>query len=405
MKKPTFYRDWVKLLSFFFILSSTPGWGQDFQECTVGVAVGKATPDGRPLLWKNRDSSNRNNAVSYFTDGDYPYIGVVNSGDTQIWAGVNAMGFAIMNSESLDLEGDSLDGEGWFMKLALKTCATVDEFEGLLMATNGPGRSTKANFGVIDATGAGAIFETGNHTYFKFDAADPGYLVRANFAHTGDGTGYGHDRQGRADSLFAQALENENLTYQYILRTVARNLASQGTNPYPLPFKGCLKDRSTGFIETQNTINRHRTVSCSVFHGVKPGEPATLTTMWVILGEPICGVAVPLWVGSGGVPPEMNGKKDAPFNTAIQQLESLAYPDTSLPRFLNTFVLKNSLGGGILSFTFPLEDRIFQLTETKLTIWRKYPPTPAVSKDFEYNLIQSAYQSFLNRQGHLGFVD
>jgi hypothetical protein len=25
--------------------------------CTVAVVSGKATPDGRPLLWKNRDTS------------------------------------------------------------------------------------------------------------------------------------------------------------------------------------------------------------------------------------------------------------------------------------------------------------------------------------------------------------
>ena len=33
--------------------------------CTVGVASGRATPDGRPLLWKTRDGSAMNNEVYY----------------------------------------------------------------------------------------------------------------------------------------------------------------------------------------------------------------------------------------------------------------------------------------------------------------------------------------------------
>ena len=44
------------------------------EECTVGVACGKATPDGRPLLWKTRDTNAKNNEVVYVTDGTYKYL-------------------------------------------------------------------------------------------------------------------------------------------------------------------------------------------------------------------------------------------------------------------------------------------------------------------------------------------
>ena len=50
------------------------------EECTVGVACGRATPDGRPLLWKTRDTSAKNNEVVYFTDGQYKYLALVTAG-------------------------------------------------------------------------------------------------------------------------------------------------------------------------------------------------------------------------------------------------------------------------------------------------------------------------------------
>ena len=44
--------------------------------CTIGVAAGSATSDGRPLLWKTRDGgrSKYNNEVSYITFHKYKFI-------------------------------------------------------------------------------------------------------------------------------------------------------------------------------------------------------------------------------------------------------------------------------------------------------------------------------------------
>ena len=61
----------------FLILSSLnySVFGQSLgkEECTIGVALGSATVDGRPLLWKTRDySSDPDNKVRYALLKVYP---------------------------------------------------------------------------------------------------------------------------------------------------------------------------------------------------------------------------------------------------------------------------------------------------------------------------------------------
>ena len=71
--------------------------------CTSAVISGKVTPDGRPLLWKNRDTDFPQNSVRYFSGGRYPFVAVVNSVEdnpTDVWIGTNAAGFSIMNTQS-----------------------------------------------------------------------------------------------------------------------------------------------------------------------------------------------------------------------------------------------------------------------------------------------------------------
>ena len=46
--------------------------------CTTGLADGSAHPRGRCLLWKNRDSSHRNNEVVFLDHGEFKLIGVIN---------------------------------------------------------------------------------------------------------------------------------------------------------------------------------------------------------------------------------------------------------------------------------------------------------------------------------------
>ncbi|MCB1281313.1 MAG: hypothetical protein KDB18_07300, partial [Salinibacterium sp.] len=52
--------------------------------CTSAVASGLVTEDGRPLLWKNRDTGNRDNEIVHFaaTESAHAFVAVCNAGQT-----------------------------------------------------------------------------------------------------------------------------------------------------------------------------------------------------------------------------------------------------------------------------------------------------------------------------------
>ena len=39
---------------------------QETNACTSAIITGKVTPDGRPLLWKHRDTGTLDNRIEYF---------------------------------------------------------------------------------------------------------------------------------------------------------------------------------------------------------------------------------------------------------------------------------------------------------------------------------------------------
>lgn len=85
--------------------------------------------------------------------------------------GMNDAGFAIMNTASYNLKNDTvsvMDKEGAVMAIALGKCRTVDDFACLLDTLPKP-LGVEANFGVIDAYGNAAYFETDNWRYARFD--------------------------------------------------------------------------------------------------------------------------------------------------------------------------------------------------------------------------------------------
>ena len=50
--------------------------------CTSVIVSGKATPDGRPLMWKHRDTGTRYNHITFEKGEKYNFLGLANSDST-----------------------------------------------------------------------------------------------------------------------------------------------------------------------------------------------------------------------------------------------------------------------------------------------------------------------------------
>lgn len=344
----------ILLLAILFSLLLPGGVGL-VNACTTAVISGKATRDGRPLLWKNRDTSTTLHNEVILLDGQgYRAVAVVDAGkSSSVWMGSNTAGFCIENSLSRDLKGEKAGelpekeaksagqesqqapaesnrpGNGGFMKLALQRCATVEDFRKLLEETNANGRSTVANFGVIDAQGGAAMFEAGPNSYTMFDANDPvtaphGYVVRSNFATTAQKLPanpessqvaeiYAGERYLRACQILDSKctdLNRSEISLPFLLKHLTRDMSDASGKPYPGTVnqpEGALPP----IVSTERTISRTTTVSAAVFHGVRTGEDPRFTTMWTILGDPKFSVAVPCWASMETVADELTDPRGA----------------------------------------------------------------------------------------------
>ena len=354
--------------------------------CTVAVVSGKCTRDGRPLLWKHRDTDALQNIVIHFTGPRYSFLGLVDADDSLragVWVGVNDAGFAIMNSASYNLVlRDTValrDQEGILMKRALGECATVADFARMLDALPKP-LGVEANFGVIDANGGAVFFEVDNFSYHILDVNDAavapfGYLVHTNFSFTGDPRkGGGHIRFETANELFFGASEQGQIDERFILQDASRCLKQSLTRVQldaPLPVAG----RDPQFVPFEDFIPRYITSASVVVQGVHPGESAQWATMWTVLGSPLTSVVLPLWVSAGPDLPKLvrpDAAGHAPLCAASLALKQHLFPlkRSYGERYLNVRALVNTEGTGMLQRLRPLEDRIFAETWSRLRAWR-----------------------------------
>jgi len=370
--------------------------------CTIGVAAGVATSDGRPLVWKTRDSSSEDNEVIYNTSFPIKFLSVVTAGYSYSWMGVNEKGFAIINSMSADLPG-SYNDNGRIMRDALGTCYTVDDFQHLLDSTNTPGgRRTQSNYAVIDSTGAAAIFETGDTIYWKYDALDinqatDGYILRTNFSMAGGGTA-GIERYYRTVNLIADFYSGDTLNHKSILRTQMRDFSDYGSNPVPVPFPSSwIPGRPFGYIYTGISICRSASVSASVIHGVLQNESGKLSTMWTILGQPAGAIAVPYWP-VGNTPGASNGNPTAPLCDVAKQIKSILYDYPDNTNYIDSYKLRDGTGGGLWTITFPAEDSVYVTTDSIMAQWND--TTPPIGEmlafetsiaDYALTVLQNAY--------------
>jgi len=375
------------------------------QACTIGVASGRATADGRPLLWKVRDNGAvPDNEVYYNTSLTLPFIAVVTADggpDSPAWMGTNVHGFALVNADARDLADPESRANGEFMREALGSCRSVSEFLALLEATNGI-RDTHGNFGVIDSTGAAFIIEASRDEFWTYDtwSTERGFIIRTNFACVDTaGAGIdglpGEERFVRSTDLVTGWADAGNLNVANLALRHARDFSNWACQPFPVPCYDCGEpDSLYGCFDTYFSISAGGTVSAAVIQGVAPPpavEPAWLTTFWVQLGQPACTIASPYWP-VGPAPAVADGQETAPLCDMANQLrEHVVFHIPYYPRIVDSFALLDGAGGGLWSILLPAEIAALDATNERLTWWRLDPPAASTVLAFEDSLAGAAY--------------
>ncbi|MFV0418510.1 MAG: carcinine hydrolase/isopenicillin-N N-acyltransferase family protein [Dysgonomonas sp.] len=354
--------------------------------CTTAIISGKYTIDGRPLLYKHRDTGSLQNKLMAFADGKYDYIGIVNSSDKEgkeVWGGYNSAGFAIMNSASYNLNPDE-EGkpelEGVVMKLALQQCATVDDFQRLLDSLPKP-LYVSANFGVIDAKGGGAYFETGDYKYVKFDVnnaeyAPEGFIIRTNYSFVGDDERRrGISRYVQASDLFHRASDINMLSNKFLSNEVSRCLKHGTTG---LNFENFMPENSKEemLMPFRDFIPRYSTASVIVVQGVKENESPEFTTMWTTLGSPLSCVAIPVWLNKNNYYPSIllaDATGNAPLCEWSLELKKQIFPmnDIEGRDYIDLAVVINKSNDAITQKITRIENEIFKRFDKEIAEWRK----------------------------------
>ncbi len=307
---------------YIFLLGSIFLFGMSsVLACTSAIVGAKANPSGRPMLWKNRDTSKADNKVEYVTgkDGDYSYVALFNAEDMNLdeaWMGMNEAGFAVMNTASYNIKDDDvaqadMDKEGYLMTVALKKCRTVDDFAKLLASLPRP-MGVEANFGVIDAYGNGAYFETNNHSFnrINLEDAEDGIIIRTNYSHTGrPEEGFGFNREAVACRLIEPYAKKGEVTPELFTETLSRSFwhdliqkdFSQGSDRWVIDqdFIPRFTTTATVVIEGCNPIEKTQTIT--------PQEVADQYIMWTGIGYAPCSEIVAVRCSQDGVDNRLRG--------------------------------------------------------------------------------------------------
>ena len=378
--------------------------------CSSAVISGKVTPDGRPLLWKNRETGHLRNHMAYVKGEKYDFVANVNSDDfpakKEAWIGSNTAGFALMNTQSYNLvKGDIADDDrgpanGEVIYRALEICATVADFCHFLDTIQKPS-GIEANFGVIDAQGGAAMFEVDEHSYKMFDANDPnvaphGYVARTNFSNGGElNAGYGYVRYLEVDRVLSKACAMGGITPQLIFTDLARSFRNNildidlrsGDFNYP---------KTSGWFTDQDFIPRNNTSCSIVVQGVKKGENPELTVLWTILGYPPTSVAVPLWV-KDNLPAMVSYDKNleaAPLSAASLKLadEKVFHfkQGGGTKHYLHWENLHNLQGTGIMQRLMPLEKDVYEQVLPMQQKWYKQGKVDKKELDALYGRISQS---------------
>ena len=376
----------VNRLFHFLIFSLCLAIPEGTLACTSFIVSGKATKDGRPMIFKNRDTGDANNVVVVAQGELYRYLGIAASWDkkpTSIWGGHNEVGFAIINTAAYNMNGCKIkdsDNDGIVMRRALEVCRTLADFEHLLDTLPKP-LDVNSNFGVLDGEGGCAYYETGDSSYVKFDANDPreapnGYIVRTNHGLTGcRSIDRGVERFMAITDFMAETHRKGNLDCEYLIANAPRFL-THGLTKQNLYEQLPKDENDTRYIHFSEFIPRYITSSVLLVQGAAPGESPSHTVSWTNIGWPCGSVAIPLMLEEDVPLPSIvqrdeSGKSWLCSQSIEQKQRVFSLRRGNVRDYIDLSKLVNAAGTGIVQRVMPLEREVFNQAREALKKVRK----------------------------------
>lgn len=399
-----------KILISLVVLAVMMTEVQPLLACTSVIVSGRVTKDGRPMIFKHRDSGNVHNMMLVVQGKKYRYLGLVNAGDTlpkDVWGGHNEAGFGIINTAAYNLNGNGgdTDGDGILIRKALELCATLEDFERLMDTVKKP-RDVNSNFAVLDANGGCAYYETGNYKYVKFDVNDPavapdGYLMRTNFGTTGNHKlDQGVERYQAITAFMAEACKEGHLEHDYLITHISRYL-KHGVTQLDMYDMMPETETDTCYVSFHDYIARYSTASVVLVQGVRPDESPLNTISWTIMGWPLTTIAMPLALLPSGKLPTLvsnDGNGHSRLCEMGLQLKSRVFTlkkGNNTAFYGNLAPLINKKGTGILQQLLLIEEDVMRHGEEAVDALRKAkdPKTMEAYYDWVDGFITEQYKS------------
>ena len=375
-----------KILISLVVLAVMMTEVQPMMACTSVIVSGRVTKDGRPMIFKHRDSGKVHNMMMVVQGQRYRYLGLVNAEDTtpvDVWGGHNEAGFGIINTAAYNLNGDGgdTDGDGIFIRKALELCASLEDFERLLDTVKKP-MDINSNFAVLDAKGGCAYYETGNYNYVKFDVNDPavapdGYLMRTNFGTTGNHKlDQGVERYQAITAFMAEACKEGHLEHDYLITHISRYL-KHGVTQLDMYDMMPETETDTCYVSFHDYITRYSTASVVLVQGVRPDESPLNTISWTIMGWPLATIAMPLALLPSGKLPTLVSNDGTGHSRLCEmglQLKSRVFTlkkGNNTDFYGNLTPLINKKGTGILQQVLRIEEDVMRRGEEAVAALRK----------------------------------
>lgn len=171
-------------------------------------------------------------------------------------------------------------------------------------------------------------------------------------------------------------MQRDGFTPQRIMQQASRSFYNSllGTD---LKKEADNPNNRTGWFVEQDLIPRSETTAAIVIQGVASGMNPELTTLWTALGYPPTAVTLPLWVKMGKEQPVWvlynEQDKTAPLclNASVLKDKVYSIHRGNGRKYLHWQLLWNEAGSGYMQQLNHVEDRIFDLFDTRKSIWEK----------------------------------